>query len=147
MPSQVESLRADSEKSDSLSNSQNSEKVKKPGLPPMPGATPGVQSHSRALPPLAKKNNNGPLFAKPEQPVPQVKVPAPAYAYVQKPASREGSRDKLRANSREREREYLIQARQADVANHRDGNMRDRYRAPSAGKAGKVNAKPVWWGN
>lgn len=96
---------------------------------------------------MAKKNSNAPAMNKPEPGLPQAKAPAPSYAYIQKPPSREGSRDKIRANSRERERDLLIQAKLAEQAAQRDANLRDRYRAPSAGKGSRVNAKPVWWGN
>ena len=56
---------------------------------------------------------------------------------------RELSRDKIR-----REREILLQGKEKAGQEQQVKDLRDRYRAPSAGKgSSRGNGRPVWWGS
>lgn len=104
--------------------------------PPNPGG--------KALPPIGNKKAAGPLIGR---------NPSSAMGRPRPPSrerERENSRDRLqRQNSRDRE--ILQQAndknRPYNPGPNRPNDLRDRYRAPSAGKGARGIGKPIWWGS
>jgi hypothetical protein len=112
-------------------------------LPPLGNqqSNPPSQANAKALPPIGNKKSNTPLVGRPEPPRPSPSGPVRAPSRERVP-----SREQLqRQNSRERERELLNQASKPQTPSGQ--NMRDRYRAPSAGKGARGTQKPVWWGS